>query len=320
MEENRIKTKQRVYFLDLLKGMAVLLMILAHSIYFFHNDSNSLLDILQKAGNTVAFTTFLLVSAIVSWFAYLKHFDLWKQIRKRILKRFIVFLIAYYTLAIVTIGNQILSSYGFKKWGLIFDVLIFRIVPSYTEYFVPFIIFSLLLIFFRSFFLEISQNIPKAILVATLSYFVGMFLYNLPVPSVLVSWKALLVGHSDWYRFPIFQYAPIYILGLQVGYHFTQIKQRSHQKEIVESLAVISLLGIIISLGIANIIGKSQDQLFLRWPPSIPFLLSGATFVFIFSLIFFLTKDLKRIPLLKDSLLLLGQNAFALWWTHLLLL
>ncbi len=314
-----LRDKERFYLLDLLRGIAVFLMVLAHSVYLFHDSSSPFLNLLQNFGNAVAFTTFLLVSGTVAYIAYLRPDISPNYFKKRTRNRFLFLLFTYYLVALFALGSKILTTYGLARWKIILDVLSFRTVPSFVEYIPPFIVFTLFLIFFRKFLFSLAQQVPKAIFYSALIYFVGMMVYRIPVPEFLIPSKALFFGHENWYRFPIFQYFPIYILGLSFGHWIKEIKNLGHKKEIVESLAIISIVGIGISLAIGNITDISFERLFLRWPPTLPFLLLGTAFTFTLGAIFYLTKYLKRIPLAFDSLLVLGQNAYAVFWAHILI-
>ncbi|HBG81796.1 TPA: hypothetical protein DDW69_03055 [candidate division CPR2 bacterium] len=311
---------RRFFLFDLLRGIAVLLMILAHTVYFFHNSTSPFLLSLEKIGNTVCFVAFLLISGAVSYIVYFRDEESWHLDKKRIIKRLTMLLVSYYVLAFFVMAGQILTSYGLWKWGVILNILTFRTLPSYTEYIPPFILFSFLIAFFPKYFKEMARSIPLAFAISACFYFAGTTLFRLPMFQFLVPWKAFFVGHPGYYRFPIFQYFPIFILGISWGYRLITADILSKKEQILKKFLVFfGLLAAaiaVLSFGLT----KNLSLFSLRWPPSIPFLLTGILFTFFASVLLYKTAQLKKIPILRDFLLVLGQNSYALFWTHIFLL
>ena len=62
MARSKKNSSKREDSLDILRGLAVIFMVLAHTIAFLHTKSNSILNFFQEFGDTVCFTTFLFVS------------------------------------------------------------------------------------------------------------------------------------------------------------------------------------------------------------------------------------------------------------------
>jgi len=256
--------RKRYFVLDLLRGSVVLLMILAHSVYFFHNSTNSLLLGMEKIGNTVCFTVFLLVSGAVSYIAYIKHEEYIIGSRKKLLKRLLVILGSYYLLAFFVSSGQILASQTLDKWKLIIDILTFRALPSYTEFIPPFIFYSFLVFIFPKFLKQLSNSLPISIIISIYLYFTGFFRYGIKAPEFFEPWKAFLAGSEGYFRFPILQYAPIFILGMSWGHWLRTTEKLHHKKEISRFLAIVSAIEILIAVIAANINFKPFDILFLR--------------------------------------------------------
>lgn len=311
--------KARYYMLDLLRGLAVFLMVLAHSVYFFHNRDNSFILTLETIGNTFCYVAFLLVSGAVSYIAYI-HDNNNLIDKKRILKRISILLLSYYLIALFVEIKNIISADGFDKFKIILDIILFRLLPSYTEYIVPFIIYPVLLIFFHKYFSYLSKKIISVLLFSILIYMVGYGLYQIPIQGYLLPWKALLAGAEGYYRFPIMQYFPVYVFGLYWGRRLTTLKNLSEKRKFVGKCSLILfLLLLIISLGGQNF-GFFFDDIILRWPPAPGFLFLGLALAFLASYLIYLFKRFNALPILRDLLLVLGQNAFAIFWAHVFLL
>ena len=139
--QNAIKTRFRM--LDLVRGVTVFLMVAAHAVYFFHNDSNILLVSVENFGNTVAFVAFLIVSAATAEIAYFSKEDIWPEKKKRLQKRVLILLLGYFALAFTVFFANIVSSYGFDRIKLIFDIITLRSLASFAEFFIPFIVMPL---------------------------------------------------------------------------------------------------------------------------------------------------------------------------------
>lgn len=314
-----LKKDSRFYVFDLLRGTAVFLMLIAHAVYFFHNSTSPGLLRLEKIGNTVCFVTFLLVSGAVSYIAYLSKEDL-SLVKKKLIKRTIMLLGAYYALALFVLASQISTNYGFKKIALIFDVLLFRNTPSYTEYFPPFLFFGLLLFIFGDFFKAVLKKGWMVLALAVSVYFGGQIIYGLAVPGFIAPWKAFLVGSEGYYRFPVLQYFPVFFLGLYWGRVALEAKVIKDKVNFSKIATFISLVVLIVSAIYSIVVFSGLNFLALRWPPSIGFIFVGLLFAFALSLLFYKSNQLKKIPLIRDFLLLFGQNAFSIFWAHVFLL
>ena len=312
--------EKRFYLLDLLRGLAVFLMVLSHTVYFFHNGTSPFFLGLENFGNTVCFITFLVVSGAVSYLAYFKNGAFNLERKKKVTKRLKMLLLSYWFLAFFVTADQLVKGFGFARWKIILDILTFRNLPSYTEYIPPFIIYAFLLVLMPSFFEKITKRISKVLLYSVGFYLAGFVLYLLPSVSFFAPWKALLSGADGFYRFPIFQYMPVFLFGLFWGKTISETKGLVKKEHFV-SVAIYSLIIFEVVLITAGIfLSDNLDFILFRWPPSITFLGVGLGFTCLSALALYRAKQLARHPILRDFLLVLGQNAFALFWTHIFIL
>lgn len=313
MTENK-----RFFVLDLLRGVAVFLMVLAHAVFFFHNSTDQFLLSLQKIGNTVCFTTFFLVSGTILYIAYLSHND-WTEKKNRLLKRILLLTSAYYILAFFVSINTILTTYGYERWGIILNILAFRNIPSFTEFIPPFIFYALLVYLFPLFFRRIAKSIALVVGFSVVFYFAGYFLYTQNLPSFLTPWQSLLSGKEGYFRFPIYQYFPILALGLFWGNFLTMTRELEKKIDFSKVLIIFSL-GLSILSGVFYFYFFGTKNILLRWPPSISFLSFGLLFASASSWFFYKTKQLKNFPTIRDFILVLGQNAFAIFFSHIFIM
>lgn len=310
----------RDYVLDMIRGIAVLLMIAAHAIDFYHDGSSGILRLVVLFVNTIAFTTFLFLSGTVGYLVYLKNHLSRRSLIKHIYKRLVFFLIAYYLLVFISLYDQMIGKSSRESFTFFFNIISFRTAPSYTEFLIPLIFFSIIIIPFRRLMTKIGENLYLAILASIFFYGLGTFLYHVSVPPYLIPWKALISGHPGLFRFPILQYLPVLIFGLTWGRYlsnYTSIKEKVYTSQLYY-LFTFGLL--VIAIVIYSILGNSSKEIFLRWPPSISFLLIGIFSVFLLIYFIYKSRELKHHPFFRDTLLLAGQNAFALYWTHIVLL
>lgn len=311
--------RKRFFVLDLVRGLAVFLMMLAHSVYFFYSGANLFILSLATLGNTFCFTLFLFISGATLFVAYLGEEFRTASVRKRIFRRLGLMLPTYYLLALIVSFKDISAAGLYEKVRLIVDIVSFRSLPSYTEYIPPFIFFSLFLFLAPRLFVKIGRSLKSVIILGSLFYLAGYFLNLIPVSAFLDPWKAFLVGSDGFFRFPLFQYFPVFLLGLNLGYQLLNregLKGKIHYLK--QALLASGLLFLVISLVYAQVI-EGKDFLH-RWPPSPSFLLLGIFAVYGLGYVFYQSKQLRYWPLLRNFLLVFGQNAYAIFWIHIAIL
>lgn len=311
----------RIYTFDLLRGLAVLTMMLAHGIYFFHVRDNSVLIGLENFGNTVSFITFLVVSGAVTWIALLGDGRGDRPInRRRVASRVGTLLLAYYILALIASGPAIWNAAGLDRLRLIGNLLSFRTLPGFMEYFPPFIFYSAAVGFFPSIFAWVSRRFRYVVVASALAYFGGSALAQLSVNAFWQPWVALVAGGDGLFRFPFLQYFPIFFLGLFWGHQTIALEGLSVKRELVSQLGWLSVYTVLCAYLITTFTDISLTEMFSRWPPSLPFLALGLVFSFFAANLLYRLRQLRAVPLLRDGLLVLGQNALGLFWSHIFLL
>lgn len=294
-------------------------MIIAHGIDYYYNGSSFIARFLVFFANTVCFSVFLLVSGAVYYIAYLNNPDQWHFIATRLKNRLKLFLIAYWAVAIFGLIDKIIAADFSGRWIILLKIFTFQIMPSYTEFLIPFLAYGLIFLIFHKPLEKISQNWRLTLILATMCYLIGLLIYKIPTPSILVPWKALLAGHNNIFRFPIIQYSSLFLIGLNWGHWLVKNPHMHDRREKAQNLLIyLSSASIIVAL--VYVFTRNLGQLYHRWPPSIFFILLGLIAFFLFTFLIDKSYELKRHAFLRDSLLILGQNSFALYCTHIMLL
>ncbi len=321
MSENLsgVTQKKREYSIDIIRGIAVFLMILAHAIDFYHDGSNTFLRFIVMCVNVIVFTVFLFLSGAITSLVYL-HRPKTKKLTRSILKRVIVLLISYYILAFISQLDKFYIGSLSDKLNLIFNTFTLKIVPSYTEFLIPFIIFSLTVIPFSKILDKTSKHLSITIIASVLFYVAGYTLYQLNLPEYLSPWKAILSGHDNVYRFPILQYSPIFFLGLRFGKWLID-NPNPKERRFFFGISTLSLFSVFCFILIIYLsLSLDKTEILRRWPPSLIFLLIGLVSTTAIFYLLFKKRELKKQPFIRDFLLLLGQNAFALYCAHIAIL
>ena len=319
-----IKKKQRFPLLDKIRGLAVVLMFISHSIDFFYNGDLLSIELIRWFTATVAFTTFIYVSGASNYIANVSHAgssEVWQRKKLHILIKTLQLLIVYYFVAIVLslLDEKFVSVESLA--GMIGDILIFKLIPAYTEFLIAFILLSLSLVLFGRAYKFITKNSLIVIIVGINVYILGMLLYQVDFGEGFNQYKSLIVGHEKGYQFPVFQYFPIYIFGMKFGKELQGISNKLKVSWVLQ-LLLVSILTLLFAITKTwePVIG--EGYLFLqRWPPSMSFLIIGVVFVQVLIILYklintFVKNNSKRISLIE----FIGKNPLDFYVIHILLL
>jgi len=321
MARSKKNSSKREDSLDILRGLAVIFMVLAHTIAFLHTKSNSILNFFQEFGDTVCFTTFLFVSGASCYLAYLDISDKkWKSKKRKLLKRILELLGCYYLVAFISSLQKFRFPISIDWLNHIIKVILFIEVPGYTEFLIPFIAFSFIIFLFRKIIRKIIKDNTLAVLIGICTYFIAFLLYWIEMPEYITYYKSLFVGNKDWYRFPIFQYSIIFIFGFLIGKFLKKTKSNKKRFNLFKQLSLIIFIFIILSI-ILNPLGSfPYVGMFERWPPNLSFLSLGLLFSFSTLLLTSIKFKSLKLPLLKNVIVKTGRYAFIIYVYHINLL
>ena len=282
--------KTRISSIDFAKGIAALLMVLTHTLYFFSGSNNEILFAITRFTDLTTFSLFFFLSGTGIYLSYLApeisqvEFNAKKE---KLLHRAFKLLLAYYLLAFISDFPNLLSSYNDLLIRLI-KIVFFIQVPQYVEFIISFIAFYLVVYFFRRTLKHISNSFFWVVFIGISFYLFGYFLHFVQVPSELIFLKALIVGESNWYRFPLLQYSIVYLLGTYWGkiISYNDLYLQKKLKFVFTFSLTFLSAGLIFITLLSN-----QNFDLTRWPPSVLFLTLGITYTPL--LVMFIEKILK---------------------------
>lgn len=309
MNKANQNNKKRIFSIDLIRAVAIILMVLAHTIAFIYSGDNKILHFFHKFGNTICFTVFLLASGASTYLAYIDSNN-WKQKRKNLIRRTFSLLLGYYIVATVSSFNQFDWPPSGNWLETLSSIFIFIKVPGYTEFLVTFILLSLVTVFFHKQLKALADNFIILLVFSLLFYFYGSALYHLELDSPALFYKSLFAGHQDWYRFPLFQYLPIFLIGLYIG----KILRNKHYEKLLK-ITALSLVFTLASLLSPTISAFPYSDNFQRWPPTLSFLSLGTSFGLI---LLMLSNKVEYVA--KDVFQLLSRNALKIFIWHISIL
>lgn len=314
------KSKKRILLLDKLRGIAVFFMILAHSVVFFNFNSNQKLDYISRFGDTIAFTFFLFVSSAVGYLSYIHTHKHDKTLRRRTINRIFMLLIGYWVIGITVSARSLYYSDLSGIIEKLVRIILFIDLPSYSEFLFPFIVYGLLTYIFRRQLKALLSNSLMTVLLAISLYLLGAIVHGLDIPNDLAYITSLFAGYKDWFRFPILQYAPVYLLGMLWMRLIVDNKMQARIKY-SSIFLYFSLLALVLGLFINNFTNiYAIESLLTRWPPTPFFVLTGLIIVLISSLLIESTKSLTLTALIQWGFNLLGKKAFLYYIVHIVLL
>jgi hypothetical protein len=243
---------KRDIHLDIVKGLAVVGMSFVHVNIFFLNQPNSILDQITKWGAISCFSSFLLIFGILGGIALNRNKKpTWFKTLK---KMFFVYL------SYLVIG--LLSWYVTKGYLRIVDIdniIILKELPLLSEYLITFLLLYILFKVFYKLLYRISKKWYLILGFSILIFVTGQYLYNLGFLND--TWlKGLFVGIGDYHYFPLFQYLPIYLLGIYLG-------RKGREKYYFYSFLLVLIAYLTIKL-----FGFSSWR---RFPPTIYFILES---------------------------------------------
>lgn len=323
ISQTRPTTKREVS-LDVLRGLAVLSMVITHAIAFLYKGTDPFIANLGLVGGIISFTLFLFISGAAQYLSFVRYSSHEQETiarrRKQLLYRTVGMLIGYYVVA--TVAS--IPSYSFPpNLGWVENIartLFLSNVPEFAEFILAFVLFSLMALAFRRVYAFLLKFPPLLIAVGVALFILGQVLNPVDLGPTATFIKSLLVGQGDWHRFPIFQYFIVYALGLIWGkFLFNHASLRIRLRINLYSLlaVVIALVAVQVSYGYLGF--TWLDPLF-RWPPSVGFILAGLVAVYGGTLLLNATGQLRILGFGQVMIHYFGSSAFNLFVFHTIVL
>lgn len=257
------KQKQRLIALDIVRGIAVILMIITHIwISFYWDHTNPIGTTLSYIGGFLSFSIFLIVSGFT---AGVGHKSLTFS---KVLKRSLTILVAYMGLGLVYTLLQ-------KK-----DIYTLFTAPVYLEEFLlslalfPLIAFGIIKLSGRlpiiKKFLMHSVGAFLVIIVGLLFVLLGKYTAQFDNSYFL----SLFIGSTGFHTFPFVSYFVVYGVGIWLGWSYKLETAKNYGAE-ATAIILVSAVTSIIALPLEKISFSLQNLDAIRWPPTLFFITSG---------------------------------------------
>lgn len=189
---------KRIWEIDVLRALAILLMVYTHAAMVIYDYSTPVFNSLSDLGGTLCFTMFLFAAGATLPILYRKYGV--SKLRRHFLHRAAIFYGLYLAAGLLIAG---LGEFG--------NVLLLRTVPRFADFILAFAyIFAATALCVPL----LSLRTRYLIIGAVAAYILGSLLYYVEVNGALAPLKAIMVGHADWHRFPLLQYTLVFVLGL----------------------------------------------------------------------------------------------------------
>jgi len=218
--------RKRESIIDILRGIAVAIMIITHVIAMVYTGNDPAVNNIGQFGGITSFTFFLLLSGVSTYLGSLSlSSEEIKHKRGKILNRTFKIVVAYYLIAFTSafINLKFFSLTPDASWinGII-QITLLLVLPPFAEFLITLTTYSLTANLFSKSYKFLLKNPLLSILVSIFSYTLGHFFSSVETGSEgLNTIKGLFAGHiypdGQLHSFPILQYLPIFIFGLFFG-------------------------------------------------------------------------------------------------------
>ncbi|OGG05053.1 hypothetical protein A2Z33_07275 [Candidatus Gottesmanbacteria bacterium RBG_16_52_11] len=305
--------------LDFTRGIAVLLMVFSHTVFFLHDGSSPILNLAALAGNISVFSIFFFVSGSATYIRHLVHNR--RQYGKRqYLLRILSLLTGYYAIAVISAMKSYPPESVPAMFSLIGRILIFITVPSFSEFLLPFIAVYITLPFLTPLYRKIAHSIPVALVSSAAAFVAGYLLFGLKTGSPVREYLALFAGSDGLLRFPVLQYFPVFAAGLVWGRHITDIGSGVKRVRILTGGAVLFLSLTVAALITSTFFPAAIIAPLNRWPPSLGFLTVGLGVIFTIMAVRETVPETRRISIILKAVSYLGIDSFDIYVVHMLIL
>lgn len=327
------KSQKRDITIDLLRGLAVALMIITHviALLYDHKSQNPLIENIGLIGGTASFSAFLFISGISAYFSYLRFSEQQdielKRKSAKLFGRSLKILLVYYVLSFASLFalTSVFSFPPSTSWiETISKTTFFLILPEFAEFLITLVFFAITLAPFRKIYKFLLSNAFLGIILAVAVYSVGGIIYRIDLSNDSANTiKALFVGHEGLHTFPILLYFPVYLFGLYFGQFLYNTTSRRKVFRVVLLWTVFFMSFTIQSFFASKYIDSSLFEISAneggRFPPGLGFLSFSLSITFGgFLALLILRKAMP--PFIKALFHFMGTNALDLFFFHTILL
>lgn len=262
--------QKREINIDILKTIGVILMSFVHvnTLLF---TGKGILDGITYLGSTVCFSIFLFAIGYINGKKVIdNNEDCWAKVWQKVLWIHLCYLL-------LGMFSLYLFNDSFSSKDIL-NLVLFNSLPLFTEFLISLIFFTILS---KLLFKPLKSLIKKPYLLISISlvlFLLGSFLSKLDVTNPLLSFlQKHLVGFQGIHLFPVFQYMPVYIMGVLCAKYGSKL---TYAWAFSLSFLLVVLLK---AFGVEG---------WYRWPPSLSFILYGMIFIsFVMFLLQFINEN-----------------------------
>ncbi len=305
--------------IDALRGLAVLGMMVAHALFFFHDHTTDWLTTIEQLLNTTILTAFVFTAGL----SLSRWLDIYAHESSRVLvvpviKKAGILYAVYAITALVAVATVVPTLSPVQFVSQTARALTLLAPPNFTEYLPLFILLVLIILPLRTLYRWTRQSLLLTITAGALFYVTGLLLYPLLLATPVNEIKQLFAGGSGTLRFPLLFYFPIFLLGLWWQYQTDHTHQLEKLHAWRSRLVAIVAIFAIISIAAAKYYVIPLADPRVRWPPSLAFLAVGLT---ICATVYLILPSFRWMgAVVKTVIIYLGRDAIDLWMNHLIVL
>jgi len=294
--------------LNIVRGIAVVLMIITHVwIVFFWDAQSQVGSAFSFLGGYLSFSIFLFVSGFLLGFKY-------KEIKvSKIVIRAVILLATYFALGAVYIYTHKLNiGYIFTSPVYLQEYLLTLAIMPFLGY------FAVRSVRFFKFLKNILRH-PVGIAVLFIFGIISVLLGKYSAQSELSVWPLnIIFGSASVHVFPVISYGVIYFIGGWLGW----AKREDSAKDFWRELTIISIVSLAIAciaIPVENISFSLSSLDSIRWPPTLFFVFSSLFMGLLLLIIALKTQRFESNPFSK-TVSFLGKNSLLLVVVHLLII
>jgi|GEM_PF-3324810 len=294
--------------LNVIRGIAVILMIITHIwITFFWNNNSPIGSTLSFIGGYLSFTIFLFISGFLLG-------NLYKEVKAiKIIIRAALIVLVYIGLGSVYVYTHSLSL------GYVFTSPVFLQEYLLTLAIMP-IFGYILLCITRP--LEVITRVIKHPFGIVIIFVVGVLLVLAGKYTATLSYPGLpfqlLFGSTTQHFFPIISYGIVYISGSWLGWAKREDSQKDFKRELYLIIAISAAITCL-AVPLENISISINTLDNLRWPPTVFFIFSSLSIGTVILLLCLFLEKFSQNFIMK-FLSFLGKNSLILVVIHLLII
>lgn len=248
--------QKRETSIDLMKGILVLFMIIAHIIQFF--PLNGITNHFSNYVDLTTFSGFMFTFGYVCYKAYISKNINNQTLGTKLCLNFFKTLVAYYISGIAFFA-LILNKLTLEN---LLCILTLKKIPGYSEFLLSFAFLYLIIFIFKKYLVRMStMGYVIVCIISLLMTFINYDLIKNPFAGVIL-------GTTSFCCFPILQYSSYFFVGM----YFSQYKKESKWITLFSFLGTLAFFVYCIS----------YQNLPSRFPPSILWITGGYAFILLY--------------------------------------